>query len=133
MEEEYLQRLNDVKEELEIPDKDFLKIIELAKKRKEKSKIYISDGTLYEIIVGALTNYDYQDIDGYSDQNSKKEGLLMLLNEAREEFSDEEIYGIFNDLEEIKEEERYKSEYSLPTKRKSLEEIVERSARSLGL
>ena len=133
MEEEYLQRLNDDKEELEIPDKDILKIIELAKKRKEKSKIYISDGTLYEIIVGALTNYDYQDIDGYSDQNSKKEGLLMLLNEAREEFSDEEIYGIFNDLEEIKEEERYKSEYSLPTKRKSLEEIVERSARSLGL
>ncbi len=133
MEEEYLEKLEFIKNELEIPEDDFQRIIELAIKRKETSKVYISDATLFEIIVVALSNYDYEDIDRYTDTNTSKDGIMMLLTEARDEFSDEERVNLFNDLQNIKETERYRSEEGLPSQRKSLEEIVERSAKSLGL
>ena len=63
MEKELIIKLMEIREELEIPQEDFIKIIALAKRHRDKSKIVISDEMLFNIISDALLGIDSEVVD----------------------------------------------------------------------
>ena len=136
MERELIIRLNDIRKELEISEDDFIKIVSLAIKRRENSKIYISDELLYEIIIEALTNYDYEDMDDYDNRKieaiSNLNGMSILLKDQNtiKHLTEKGLYELWDEFQGINCLIR---EGELPSKRKTMEEIVEKSARSLGV
>ena len=67
MEKQQIKELNEIREYLEISKENFIKILALAKMRQKRSNIHISDEMLYEIIVDALINNDYDISDNRKD------------------------------------------------------------------
>ena len=136
MEKELIIKLNNIRKELEIPEEDFIKIVSLAIKRRDNSKIYISDELLYEIIIEALTNYDYEDMDDYDNRKieaiSNLNGMSILLKDQNtiKHITEKGLYELWDEFQGINCLIR---EGELPSKRKTMEEIVEKSARSLGV
>lgn len=136
MEKDLIIKLNNIRKELEIPEEDFIKIVSLAIKRRDNSKIYISDELLYEIIIEALTNYDYEDMDDYDNRKieaiSNLNGMSILLKDQNtiKHITEKGLYELWDEFQGINCLIR---EGELPSKRKTMEEIVEKSARSLGV
>ena len=138
MEKELITELNEIRKELEIPMEDFIKIIALAKMHCNRSKIKISDEMLYEIIIGALTNYDYEDMDDKEtleqEMRVSHDAAELLLVDSMEEtsFSSQELKEIWDEYIELG---MLLKERTIPIslKRKKLEEMVDRSTKSLGL
>lgn len=75
MEKELLERLLEVREELEIPMEDYTDILAAAFLRRKESTAKISDELLYEIILTCLTDYDYVQ-EGIARNNKSTDELL---------------------------------------------------------
>ena len=60
MEKEIIIKLNEIRKDLDISEDDFIDIMVEALNRRLKSSIVISDELLCEIIISALSEYDYQ-------------------------------------------------------------------------
>ena len=134
MEKDLVLKLNEVRKELEINEKDFIKIVSLATIRRNKSNIVISDEMLYEIILGAMTSYDYENTTNLDNKIKASEALRILLDDKNKEdyFSSNEIKEMFKEYQEINSFLQANNTDSL-NNRKSLEEIVDHSIKSLGL
>lgn len=134
MEKDLVLKLNEVRKELEINEKDFIKIVSLATIRRNKSNIVISDEMLYEIILGAMTSYDYENTTNLDNKIKASEALRILLDDKNKEdyFSSNEIKEMFKEYQEINSFLQANNTNSL-NNRKSLEEIVDHSIKSLGL
>ena len=123
MEKELLKELNEIRKELEIPMEDFIKIMALAKRHRDKSKIIISDEKLYEIVLETLSSYDYKfEKEDYSPISS----MRMLINQERDErhLPDNMLFDFIDDYLDILENKN--------PKEKSVEKSFERAIRTIG-
>ena len=127
MEKELILELNEIRKELEIPEKDFVKIVSLATMRRKNSSIKISDEMLYEIILDAMSSYDYGIDNSEEDKKNSINAIRLLLEGERKDrrLSDNMLFDFIEEyLDIIENNER---------KIKNPEELVERSSKSLGL
>lgn len=77
MDKELVLKLNEIREEMEIPITDFIDILVQAENRRDKSTIYISDEMLYDIILTTLQEYDYDFTDEEILYKKKSNGQLV--------------------------------------------------------
>ena len=132
MNKELILELNEIRKELEISEEDFVTIMALAEERRNNSSIFISDEMLYEIILGALMDYDYEEVDDIDSEKQAMEALRILLldTDKVDHFTQEELEDMANEYSDYKVDQ---IEGIKPRKRKTLSETVDQSIRSLGL
>ena len=123
MERELLIILENTRRELGIPEEDYLKIMALAKMHAKRSKIKINDEMIYEIVLDAISSYDYS-----VDENDKKsyiDAIRYLIHgeKNKRSISDEELFNTI---------ENYLDLIEGKSNNKSLEENVDRAMKSLG-
>ncbi len=128
MEKELLKELNKIRKELGIPEEDYLKIMALAKMHAKRSKVKISDEMVYEIVLEALSSYDYNDNinEQYSPIEAKRlfdEIKPLIENETERRYiSDKQLSYLIED---------YLSAIDSKDNKKNLEEVVMRATKSL--
>ena len=77
MEKELLEKLNETRENLDIPKEDYKEIVLAAMRRRKNSTSHISDELLYEIILTALAEYDHNfDEDDLINPRKSSEALV---------------------------------------------------------
>ena len=77
MNRELVLKLNEIREELEMPITDFIDILAKAEKRRDNSPLNITDEMLYEIILTTLQEYDY-DLTDEEIYNSRKSNEQLI-------------------------------------------------------
>ena len=73
MNKELVLKLNEIREEIEMPITDFIDILAKAEKRRDDSPLNISDEMLYEVILTTLQDYDLEDEDIYNNRKSNSQ------------------------------------------------------------
>ncbi len=124
MEKELIIELNEIRKELEIPMDDFIKIIALAVMHRNNSKAKISDEMLYEIIISALTSYDYEISPSDKEKTSYEAIKLLIANERKERhIPDAILFDLIEEYLDDKNKQEQKNPY----------ELVNKAAKALGL
>lgn len=72
MEKDYIQELNELRRDLEISKKDFIRLLVLALYYQKVSKQYISEEDVSRIVEEALINIDYENDNKESIKNEKE-------------------------------------------------------------
>ena len=81
MNQEQIKELKDIKEELEIPQSDFLTLTGLSLSYKELENQTITDEDVFELIKEAMMCYDSKKLTGNSEPaKSVEQSFLMALN-----------------------------------------------------